>query len=160
MFTPEEFSVLNSFSPSEKALFNEAAALISVKSRTNRDVFNTAEFAKRFCQYKIVHYEQEVFCLLLLDNQHRLIEFVELFHGTINRASVYPREIVKEVLKHNAAAVILTHNHPSGVPEPSHSDRRVTQQIVQILTLIETRVCDHIVVSTGGCVSFSERGWI
>lgn len=103
---------------------------------------------------------REVFALLLLDNQHRVIQFVELFYGTLDSASVWPREIVQIALKHNAAAVILAHNHPSGVAEPSRADRQITDRITAALALIDIRVLDHLVIGDGITVSFAERGWL
>lgn len=103
---------------------------------------------------------QEVFACLFLDNQHRVIAFEELFHGTINSASVYPREVVKAALKHNAAAIILAHNHPSGVAEPSQSDRVLTRQLTEALALVDIPVLDHCVVGDNEVISFAERGWI
>jgi DNA repair protein RadC len=103
-------------------------------------------------------YSFEVFSCLYLDNRHRVIQFEELFRGTINGASVHPREVVKKALAHNAAAVIFAHNHPSGVAEPSEADRRITQQLRDALAMVEVRVLDHIVVGDGVTVSFAERG--
>ena len=111
-----------------------------------------------YLQGEIGHYEREVFCLLLLDNQHRLLECVELFQGTIDSANVYPREVVKLALSKNAAAVILAHNHPSGVAEPSASDRLITQVLVDALALVDIRILDHFVVSRREWVSFADRG--
>lgn len=110
-------------------------------------------------RFKIGGSEREVFAVMLLDNQHRLIEFKELFQGTIDAASVYPREVVKTALKANAAAVIFAHNHPSGDPEPSQADRRITTRLQDALALIDVRVLDHIVVGEQ-CTSFAERGWL
>lgn len=105
-------------------------------------------------------YEHEVFSALFLDTQHRVIKFEELFRGTIDAANVYPREVVKQALGCNAAAVILVHNHPSGDPKPSNADRRITQQLKEALGLVEIRVIDHIVVGSEGCESFAERGYL
>ncbi len=102
----------------------------------------------------------EVFAALFLDNQHRLIAFEELFRGTLDAASVYPREVVKQALKHNAAALIFAHNHPSGVAEPSQADRQITERLVRALELMDIRVLDHFVVGDGVPVSFAERGWL
>jgi len=102
----------------------------------------------------------EVFACLFLDNRHRVIHFEELFRGTINGASVHPREVVRHTLEHNAAAVIFAHNHPSGVAEPSEADRQLTRRLQAALELIDVRVLDHIVIGDGECVAFSERGWI
>jgi DNA repair protein RadC len=94
----------------------------------------------------------------LLDARHRLIEYVELFRGTIDGASVHPREVVKQALARNAAAVILAHNHPSGVCEPSQADELVTRRLREALQLVDIRVLDHMIVADNGCLSFAERG--
>ncbi|EKO3369831.1 DNA repair protein RadC [Vibrio fluvialis] len=104
--------------------------------------------------------QREAFYILFLDNQHRVIRDEVLFEGTIDAASVYPREVVKRALHHNAAALILAHNHPSGVAEPSQADRRITQRLTDALALVDIRVLDHFVVGDGDVVSFAERGWI
>ncbi|MCG9783332.1 DNA repair protein RadC [Vibrio brasiliensis] len=104
--------------------------------------------------------QREEFYVLFLDNQHRVIYGEPLFQGTIDAASVYPREVVKRALEHNAAALILAHNHPSGIAEPSQSDRRITRRIIDALDLVDIRVLDHFVVGDGEIVSFAERGWI
>ncbi|WP_028670255.1 RadC family protein [Saccharospirillum impatiens] len=102
----------------------------------------------------------EVFACIWLDNQHRVLQYEPLFSGTIDGAAVYPREVVRTALKHNAAAVILAHNHPSGVAEPSQADRQITDRLVESLRAIDVRVLDHMVVGAGVVVSFAERGWI
>ena len=104
--------------------------------------------------------QREEFYVLFLDNQHRVIIGESLFQGTIDAASVYPREVVKRSLEHNAAAIIIAHNHPSGVAEPSQSDRRITRRIRDALALVDIRILDHFVVGDGEIVSFAERGWI
>ena len=100
----------------------------------------------------------EVFCGLFLDNRHRVIAFEELFSGTLNGTAVYPREVVKHALRHNAAAVIFAHNHPSGVAEPSRADEVLTARLKEALALVDIQVLDHLVVGDGEMVSFSERG--
>lgn len=105
-------------------------------------------------------YEHEVFALLLLDTRHRVIGFYELFRGTLDGASVYPREVVKLALEHNAAAAILVHNHPSGDPEPSNADRHLTHTLKEALNLVNVRTLDHIVVGNEGCVSLAELGYL
>ena len=100
----------------------------------------------------------ELFCCLHLDNRHRLIAFDELFRGTIDGASVHPREVVKQALSRNAAAVILAHNHPSGVAEPSQADELITRRLREALGLVDIRVLDHCIVGDNGCLSFAERG--
>jgi DNA repair protein RadC len=109
-------------------------------------------------QILLQHYEHEVFALLLLDTRHRVICFHELFRGTLDGASVYPREVVKLALEHNAAAVILVHNHPSGDPEPSNADRHLTHKLKEALSLVGVRTLDHVVVGREGCVSLAEQG--
>ncbi|MHA7878783.1 MAG: RadC family protein [Saccharospirillum sp.] len=104
--------------------------------------------------------QHEVFACIWLDNQHRVLSYEPLFTGTIDGAAVYPREVVRTALKHNAAAVILAHNHPSGVAEPSQADRQITDRLVNSLSTIDVRVLDHMVVGSGMVVSFAERGWL
>lgn len=105
-------------------------------------------------------YPYEVFAILLLDTRHRVLGFEELFRGTIDGASVPIREVVTTCLKRNAAAVILAHNHPSGVAEPSQADRQLTDNLQSALSLVGVRTLDHFVVGDQECVSFSERGWL
>ena len=111
-------------------------------------------------QTLLQYHDYEVFALLLLDTQHRVIAFRELFRGTLDSASVYPREVVKTALEHNAAAVILIHNHPSGNPEPSRADRELTIKLKDALNMVGTRTLDHIVVASEGCVSLAELGYL
>ena len=118
------------------------------------------DHTRRYLQSRLRDYPYEVFACLFLDNRHRVIAFDELFRGTINGASVHPREVVKRALDHNASAVILAHNHPSGVAEPSVADRQITQTLVSALQLVEIRVLDHLVVGDGETVSFAERGYM
>lgn len=109
-------------------------------------------------QLLLQDYEHEVFSVLFLDSQHRVIRFEELFRGTIDAASVYPREVLKAALAYNAAAVILVHNHPSGDPEHSVSDRKITERLKEVLGLMDIRVIDHVVVGSEGHVSFAKLG--
>ncbi|MDO2949070.1 DNA repair protein RadC [Aeromonas simiae] len=111
-------------------------------------------------QTLLQEYEHEVFGILFLDSQHRVIKFEELFRGTLDGATVYPREVVKAALACNAAAVILVHNHPSGLPEPSRADRSLTERLQVALGVVEIRLLDHLVIGTEGRVSMAERGWI
>jgi DNA repair protein RadC len=112
----------------------------------------------KFLQASLRDRAYEVFCCLFLDNRHRVIAFEELFRGTLNGTAVYPREVVRRALALNAAAVILVHNHPSGVAEPSRADEALTQRLTEALSLVDVRVLDHLVVGDGETVSFSERG--
>ena len=111
-----------------------------------------------FLRAKLRDLEHEVFCCLFLDNRHRLIQFEELFRGTIDGASVHPREIVKLALQRNCAAVIVAHNHPSGIAEPSRADELITQRVKEALALVDIRLLDHIIVGDGASVSLAERG--
>ena len=123
-------------------------------------VLNSPDEVRRYLQLQLGDRSREVFACLLLDNQHRVIAFEELFLGTINSASVHPREVVKLALSRNAAAVILSHNHPSGVAEPSLADISITRVIGEALSLVEIRLLDHMVVGDGEVVSLAERGQI
>ena len=116
------------------------------------------QVARQFLVAQLRDRPYEVFCCLHLDNRHRLIAFDELFRGTIDGASVHPREVVKQALARNAAAVILAHNHPSGVAEPSHADELITARLRDALALVDIRVLDHLVVGDTRCESFAERG--
>lgn len=111
-----------------------------------------------YLRVKLGTLEHEVFVTLMLDSQHRLIEYVELFRGTLAQTSVYPREVVKIALARNAAAMIFAHNHPSGVPEPSRADELLTQSLKQVLGLIDVRVLDHFIVAGADILSFAEKG--
>jgi len=124
------------------------------------DALTSPEQTKLYLSGLLRDKQREEFFVLFLDNQHRVICGEPLFQGTIDAASVYPREVVKRALEHNSAALILAHNHPSGVAEPSQSDRRITRRISDALALVDIRVLDHFVVGDGEIVSFAERGWI
>ncbi|NNK31971.1 MAG: DNA repair protein RadC [Xanthomonadales bacterium] len=113
-----------------------------------------------FLQAHMRHLEHELFCCLYLDNRHRVLGFGELFRGTIDGTSVYPREVVKEALKMNAAAVILAHNHPSGVAEPSQADEQITLRLKSALDLVDIRLLDHLIIGDGKAASLAGRGLI
>ncbi|WP_241283976.1 MULTISPECIES: RadC family protein [Pseudomonadaceae] len=121
-------------------------------------LFTSPELVKDYLRTKLVGFECEVFAALFMDSKHRLLEYVELFRGTIDQASVYPREVVKEALRINAAAVIFSHNHPSGNPEPSQADKVLTQRLKEALALVDVRTLDHIIVGGEATVSFAEQG--
>ena len=123
------------------------------------DALENAQATRQYLMARLRHYDHEVFAILLLDNKHQIISFKELFSGTIDGASVYPREVVKLVLQQNAAAVILTHNHPSGSSSPSSADRQITQKLKEALALVDVRVLDHFIVGEEG-FSFAEHGLI
>jgi len=122
------------------------------------DTLSDPETTRRYLAARLRDHPYEVFACLFLDNRHRIIAFDELFTGTINGASVHPREVVRQALQHNAAAVILAHNHPSGVAEPSQADRQLTTRLRDALGLVDVRVLDHFVIGDGETVSFAERG--
>ncbi|MCG3741153.1 RadC family protein [Vibrio cincinnatiensis] len=145
------------FTKKEKKIIANAARIIESKIKTT-DAFTSPQLVKSYCSYKLSYLERECFLVLMLDNQHRLIKSLNLFQGTVDSASVYPREVVKAALICNAAAVILAHNHPSGIAEPSQADKSITKRLVDALSLVDIRVLDHIVVGIGEEVSFAERG--
>jgi len=122
------------------------------------DALTSPQDTRDFLMARLRGYPHEVFACLFLDSRHRMVSFEELFFGTIDGASVHPREIVKRALSHNAAAVILAHNHPSGVAEPSRADEMLTRRLKDALALIDVRTLDHIVIGDGEAVSFAERG--
>jgi DNA repair protein RadC len=124
------------------------------------DALNSPRAVRDYLQLLLGGRHQEVFLVLFLDTQHRVIASEELFHGTLGQTSVYPREVVKRALAHNAAAVILAHNHPSGMAEPSQSDRMLTDALKQALSLVDVRVLDHFIVAAGQILSFAEKGFI
>lgn len=128
------------------------------ESLARSESLTDAQTSKSYFQAKMRDYPHEVFSCLYLDNRNRIIQYEELFQGTLAGASVYPREVVKKALSHNAAAIIFAHNHPSGIAEPSHADKQITEQLRKALGLVEIRVLDHIIVGDGYCVSFTERG--
>ena len=122
------------------------------------DALNSPRAVRDYLQLLLAGRQQEVFVVLFLDTQHRVIATEELFHGTLSQTSVYPREVVKRALALNAAAVILAHNHPSGVAEPSSADELITGVLKQALALVDVRVLDHFIVAAGTTLSFAERG--
>lgn len=125
---------------------------------TRQDAFLNVEDTKRYLQAKLRDCQHEKFILLMLDSQHQLIAFRVMFNGTINSAAVYPRELVKQVIKDNAAAIILVHNHPSGIAEPSQADIKLTEEIKSAMAMIDVNVLDHFVVGDTETVSFAQRG--
>jgi DNA repair protein RadC len=137
-------------------VLEKAAEILKDKYITGK-AFTSSQATLDFLQFKLGKYDREVFAILVLNSQHQLIEYKELFFGTINAASVYPREVVKEVLHQNGAAVIFAHNHPSGELEPSQADIAITKRLKDALALIDVQVLDHIVVGNGA-TSFAERG--
>jgi len=136
-----------------------AAARQVIEQKIQRGAsFTSPATVKEYLCTKLAGLEHEVFAVLFLDTRHRLIEYAEMFRGTIDGAAVYPREVVKMALQHNAAALIFSHCHPSGNPEPSQDDRRITEQLKKALSLIDVRTLDHIVVGGDRTASFAEMG--
>jgi DNA repair protein RadC len=142
----------------ENQLIAEAKHLLYSRLKTRDQVFTSPHATRDYLCLQLCDRQHEVFCCMFLDSQHRLIEYQELFVGTIDACSVYPREVVKAALKVNAAAVIFAHNHPSGVAEPSAADQRITERLTSALGLLDIRVLDHFVVGDNTAVSFAERG--
>jgi DNA repair protein RadC len=136
------------------------AAKILEKQMLHREPLTHPQAVKDYLQHKIGTREYEVFLVIFLDNRHRVIASEEMFRGSIDGASVHPREVVRQALKHNAAAVIFSHNHPSGVAEPSQADCDITRRLRQSLELIEVRVLDHFVIGGAETLSLAERGWL
>lgn len=124
------------------------------------DALNSPAAVRNYLQLLLRGRGQEVFMGIFLDAQHRVLSAEEMFHGTLTQTSVYPREVVKRALALNCAAVIFAHNHPSGVTEPSQSDRMLTEALKQALQLVDVRVLDHFVVAGSGCLSFAEQGML
>jgi len=144
----------------QELVIKEALDIIAsrLKSGDKDKSFTSSKDTKNYLSLKMATLENEHFKVLFMNTQHELLADETLFTGTIDGAAVYPREILKAALKHNAAAVILAHNHPSGHAEPSQADRRITKMIVEALALIDVKVLDHIIVGKNETVSFSERG--
>jgi DNA repair protein RadC len=157
----EEIALAKGLGPARAARLAAAVELgrryLAAPERPRRALAAPAD-AARYVGARLLDLPHEVFCCLFLDTRHRLIRYEELFRGTIDGATVYPREVVKRALQCNAAAVILGHNHPSGVSEPSEADRSITVKLAKALALVEIRLLDHLVVSRGGHVSLAERG--
>ncbi|KSJ03914.1 DNA repair protein RadC [Pseudomonas aeruginosa] len=144
---------------SADVILEAARQVIGQKMQRGTD-FDSPATVKTYLRTKLAGFEHEVFAVLFLDTRHRLIDYAEMFRGTIDSAQVHPREVVKEALRRNAAAVILSHNHPSGDPTPSAADRALTVRLKQALDLVDVRLLDHVVVGGDATVSLAERGWI
>lgn len=125
-----------------------------------QDIISSPQDTKHYLQLRLDHYPNEIFACLFLDNRHRVICYRELFHGTIDGSSVHPREVIRQVMQHNAAAVVFAHNHPSGIAEPSTMDQQVTLRLQAALKYLDVRVLDHIIIGDGETVSLAERGLI
>jgi DNA repair protein RadC len=152
-----KYTALRELSPAD--ILDKAKDLLAARFDRGEPITSPTESAD-YLVSQLASLEHEVFSILFLDNRHRVISFDQMFTGTIDGASVHPREVVKRALQHNAAAVLLAHNHPSGVPEPSRADIALTRRLTDALALIDVRVLDHIVVGGVETVSFAERGLI
>ena len=143
----------------QSAVVALALSVLSQRCRPGR-AFTCPEDIERFLRLKLAGRRNEVFGILYLDTRHRLIEMEELFQGTVDGAAVYPRVVVQRALEKNAAALIVFHNHPSQVAEPSEADRDITNKLSRALAFIDVRLLDHLVVTDGHAVSMAERGWL
>lgn len=146
--------------PAEQQTIQEALTLLESQLREPGVSFTSVHAVRDWLRLQLASQEREEFVVLFLDNQHRLIAHETLFTGTINHTQVHPREVVKAGLKHNCAAVIVAHSHPSGEAEPSKADRKVTTRIQQALDLVDIRLLDHLVVGGMEITSFADRGWL
>jgi DNA repair protein RadC len=142
----------------EAAVIAAALAILDARLRESGTLFESPTKVKDFLRLHLADREAEAFCVMFFDAQNRLIAFDVMFEGTVSQTSVYPREVVKRALRHNASAVILTHNHPSGTAEPSRADEFLTQTLKCALALIEVRVLDHMIVGGREVCSLVERG--
>jgi len=140
-------------------IIGKAREVMSRKVRRGTSM-SSPQVVRDFLSIKLGTLEHEIFCVLLLDSRFRLIEFVELFRGTIDGASVHPREVVKLALSKNAAALVAAHPHPSGVAEPSVADEQITRQLKAALDLVQIRLLDHVVIAGGVAISLAERGLV
>ena len=155
------FSSVKGLGPAKRAELAavlEMARRVLVQQLAERPVFDTPTRVKDYLALQMRHLGHEVFAALFVDSQHRLLAFEILFRGSLTHTSVHPREIVKRALALNAAAVVLAHNHPSGVAEPSRADELLTQNLRASLALVDVRVLDHLVVGAASVLSFAERG--
>ena len=142
----------------DEQIVRAALTIMEERMRYGREVLASPDALRTFLRLRMAHLEHEVFGCAFLNSQLRLIEYTELFRGTLTEANVYPREVVKEALRHNAASVVLAHNHPSGITEPSAADRMLTATLADALRLVDVRVLDHMIVGGTSILSFVERG--
>ena len=162
--SPSEVSVLmvrdvaGVYRPAQAVEVLQVAQQMLFEQIRGREVLSSPQVVRDFLRVRLGGLEHEVFAVLMLDAQHRLIEYVELFRGTVSQTSVYPREVVKEALSRNAAALVLVHNHPSGLPDPSRADEHLTQTLKAALALVDVRVLDHLIVGANAVASLAELG--
>jgi DNA repair protein RadC len=159
----EDLKRIKGLGPAKRA---ELVAVLELARRAmaeqlrEREVFSTPDAVKHYLQLHLARRQHEIFAVLFLDSQNRLIALEELFRGTLTQTSVYPREVVLRALHHHAAAVVLAHNHPSGTVSPSRADEALTQTLKAALALVDVRVLDHVIVAPGQALSMAERGLI
>ena len=159
--SPASLKSVKGLGPAKKA---ELLAVFEIARRAlsqqlqERQAFHTPDAVKQYLQLQLGHKNHEVFAVLFLDSQNRLLSWEELFRGTLSQTSVYPREVVMRALHHQAAAVVLSHNHPSGSVQPSRADEALTQSLKASLALVDVRVLDHIIVGQGQALSMAEQG--
>ncbi|KFX68130.1 DNA repair protein RadC [Pseudomonas taeanensis MS-3] len=144
----------------ENRVIEKALQILDQRIFTRGPELTSPSLVADYLKLQLAQQDHEVFGVVFLDAKHRVLQFEVLFHGSIDGASVYPRQVVKRALAHNAAAVILTHNHPSGCPQPSQADRTLTARLKETLALVEVRVLDHLIVGEGRPLSLAEYGWI
>lgn len=160
---PQQFCQQQGLGPAKYVQLQAAIEMVrrsQAELLQRESALQSPEAVRRYLQLQLRDQPREVFACLMLDNQHRVISFEKLFYGSINSASVHPREVVKQALQKNAAAVILAHNHPSGVAEPSVADQQITRRIDEALALVDIRLLDHMVVGDGVTVSMAELGML
>jgi DNA repair protein RadC len=145
---------------SEDEILKTAADLLVQRTKTGGDFLSDPRKASEIAKLRLGTQEHEIFAVFWVDSQNRLIDFEEMFRGTLTCTSVYPREVVKVALRKNAAGCVICHNHPSGSIEPSQADRWITDQLKVALGLVDVRVLDHIIVTGNLHLSFAERGWL
>lgn len=146
-------------SPNDQAVIQQAKRILAQQVRKGRKLLSPDD-VRDYLLFRLAQYEREVFGVLLLDNQHRVLAFHELFQGTLSQTMVYPREIIKATIQHNAAALILVHNHPSNEASPSNDDKRITKKIKLAMELLDVRVLDHFIVAGDRTVSMAELGLV
>jgi DNA repair protein RadC len=151
-----KYTALRDLSPAD--ILDKAKDLLANRLKEHGPELTSPDMVREFLTLHLAERKAEVFCCLFLDNRHRVIEFREMFNGTIDGASVHPREVVRACIETNAAAVIYSHNHPSGNPEPSRADISLTRRLTEALALIDCRTLDHCIVGGTETVSFAERG--
>jgi DNA repair protein RadC len=159
--TAQSLQLVKGLGPAKQAellaVFELARRALSQRLK-EREAFQTPNAVKQYLQLQLAHKNHEVFAVLFLDSQNRMLAMEELFRGTLSQTSVYPREVVMRALHHQAAAVVLSHNHPSGSVQPSRADEHLTQTLKASLALVDVRVLDHIIVGQGQALSMAESG--